>query len=100
MKHIDLITAKKHLNVDFNDDDWYISELIGMSEDLIEHEIGESLENLKKDGDIPKPLFHAILLLISHFYAVREPVIMGVSVNKIPYTLKFLINGFKNWTVS
>jgi len=49
---------------------------------------------------IPRGLYHAMLLMIGHFYQIREPVMIGVSVTKIPYAFEFLIAPYKNWTVS
>jgi hypothetical protein len=38
--------------------------------------------------------------MVGHFYMIREPVVIGVGVTKIPYTFETLIAPFKNWTVA
>ena len=48
---------------------------------------------------IPLGLKHAMLLMIGHFYLIREPVIIGVGAAKIPYGFDFLIAPWKHWTI-
>jgi len=50
-------------------------------------------------GVIPRPLYNAMLLMIGHFYMIREPVNFGVTANKIPYAFEFLIAPYKNYTI-
>ena len=50
-------------------------------------------------GVLPKVLKQAMLLMIAHFYANREPVIIGVGAAKMPYGYDFLVSPYKNWTV-
>ena len=49
---------------------------------------------------LPLGLRHAMLLMVAHFYLLREPVSVGVGVNEIPMTFKYLIHPYKNWTVA
>jgi hypothetical protein len=51
-------------------------------------------------GVLPLPLKQAMLLMIGHFYMVREPIIIGVNATKIPYAFQFLIAPFKNYTLA
>lgn len=51
-------------------------------------------------GTLPLALHHAMLLMVSHFYALREPVMVGVGVTEIPLGFKFLIHAYKNFTVA
>ena len=113
-KYIKLEDAKQHLRVDFYDDDAYIEGLISMVEMAVEIEIGDPAE-LKEDeegdpisglealedseGNIPERLKQSMLLMLGHFYLVREPVVIGVSAVKIPYGFDWLIAPFKNWTI-
>jgi hypothetical protein len=48
---------------------------------------------------IPERLRWAMLLMIGHFYMIRESVIVGVGITPIPYGFDFLISPFKNWTI-
>jgi hypothetical protein len=50
--------------------------------------------------ELPRMLKHAMLLMIAHFYAVREPVIIGTGATEIPFAYKMLIAPFKNWTIA
>jgi hypothetical protein len=105
--YITLPEAKAHLRVDYDDDDVYIFELIKMAEEVIAVEIEEDLADLESvdehgsgTGEIPYQLRLAILLVVGHFYNVREPVSVGVTATKIPMTVDYLIAPYKNWTVS
>jgi hypothetical protein len=51
------------------------------------------------DGNIPTRLRQAMLLMIGHFYMIRESTVIGVGVTKIPYGFDFLIAPYKNWTI-
>lgn len=98
MAYVTIEQAKDHLRVDFADDDFYINDLIMVSESAIENEIGSTLLSNEVGGVLPKPLYQAILLLIGHLYATREPVMVGVSVVKCPFTLEYLLYPYKTWT--
>lgn len=52
-----------------------------------------------ESGVLPKPLSQAMLLMIGQLYENREPVIAGVSVSKVPYTVEMLIAPYKTWVV-
>jgi len=56
------------------------------------HFIGHS--NLGAGGVIPRNITQAMLLLISHFYEMREPVAVGagIAVIEIPMTIEALLN--------
>ena len=100
MNYITLDEAKAHCRVDITDDDSYLTDLIAVCEQTIANEIGETtIDEVASGGVIPSPLKQAILLMIGHFYNMREPVITGTPV-KVPYTLEFLIAPYKNWTVA
>jgi len=51
-------------------------------------------------GALPLGLRHAMLLMVSHYYALREPVMVGVGVTEVPLGFKFLIHAYKNFTVA
>lgn len=101
MSYITLTEAKKQVAVDHTDDDTYIGMLIEMVEELVAGEIGETDLTLLVDtqGNIPKRLKHAMLLMVAHFYLVREPVIIGTITAKVPFGFEFLIHPFKNYAI-
>jgi hypothetical protein len=49
---------------------------------------------------LPLGLKQAMLLMIGHFYSIREPATVGVGVTKIPYGYEYLVAPFKNWTIA
>ncbi|HLO59828.1 MAG TPA: head-tail connector protein [Bacteroidales bacterium] len=91
--------VKKHLNVDFTDDDTYIASLQDLVEELVAIDIGQPLSELEVEDEIPKGLVHAMKIIIGHFYLVREPVSIGVNVVKIPFSYEYLIAPYKNYTI-
>ena len=95
--YVTLEQAKDHLRVDIEDDDLYIGDLIDVAESSVANEIGSTLASQESGGVLPKPLYQSILLLIGHLYETREPVMVGVSVVKCPYTLDVLLAPYKTW---
>ncbi len=99
--YITLETAKKHLLVDnaFTDDDAYITTLIQVSEDSVSKHLDIALDELEDEGgNLPPSVTHAILLMIGNLYQNREPVTFG-QVNKIPYTMEYLIGLNKHYSI-
>jgi len=113
--------VKDHLRIDFYDDDDYIQALIDMTEMAVEQEIGQSLSGLtwvlltgstltgysvttgiqaaNDSGTFPLRLKQGMLLLVGHFYQNREPAIIGVAINKIPWGFEWLVAPYRNWTI-
>lgn len=50
--------------------------------------------------DVVPELRQAMLLMMGHFYANRESVIIGVGATEIPLGFKYLIAPFKNYTIA
>lgn len=92
---IDLALAKAHLNVDYDYDDVYITGLIEVAEQVVAADVCEDLSTLNKVA-LPAPLRQAMLLLIGHYYASREPVAY-VNVSEVPLSYKHLIGLFRNY---
>ena len=100
MAYLDIFRVKDHLRVDFDDDDHYIYDLINMVEGIVSVEIGETLSDLEDgSGKLPPRLIQAMMLLIGHYYLIREPVVMGVAASKVPLGFEYLIAPYKNYTV-
>lgn len=100
MAYITLEEVKDHLRVDYNTDDTYITSLINLAESVVAVEIEDDLSTLEDESDnIPIGLKHAMLLMIGHFYAVREPILIGVNAVKVPFGFEFLIAPYKNWVI-
>lgn len=100
--YLDLMTVKKHLLVDdsFKDDDQYISRLIEVAENAVEVNLDIALYELEdRQGNLPSPIIHAMLLMIGTLYNNRESVIVGVTPAELPLGYNYLIGLYKNWGV-
>ena len=95
---VTLEEAKKHINVDFIDDDAYITQLINVAEVAVCNFIGITTEELNSTI-VPSPINHAMLLIVGNLYATREPVTV-TKIHEVPFTIRFLIEPYKNWVLS
>lgn len=89
--YISVEEIKKHLNIDYEEDDSYLQDLIEAAEDAVERFIQQPFKNLEdEENKIPASLRHAIRLMVGGFYANREPAAFAAA-HEIPYNLHFLI---------
>ena len=89
--HISIEDIKRHLNIDYEEDDQYLVDLIESAEAAIEKFIQQPLKDLEdSDGMIPADLRHAIRLMVGGFYANREPAAFAQS-SEVPFGLHFLL---------
>ena len=89
--YISIEDIKRHLNIDYEEDDQYLVDLIESAEAAIEKFIQQPLKDLEdEDGMIPADLRHAIRLMVGGFYANREPAAFAAS-SEIPFGLHFLL---------
>lgn len=96
--YIDAEDIKKHLNIDYDEDDGYLTQLVEAAESAIERFIQQPLEKLEdENGDIPSALKHAVRLMVGGFYANREPVAFATA-TEIPFGLMFLIMQYRKLT--
>ena len=65
----------------------------------VDYKAYTGIPTLDSDGTFPKVLKQAMLIMIAHFYMLREPVIVGVNINKVPWSYDSLIATYKNYTV-
>ena len=57
-----------------------------------------TVESSPLESDVlPLPIKQAILLMVGNLYEHREPVIAGVSVMKIPFSIEYLLAPYKDW---
>ena len=101
MVYLTLAQCKQHLLVDasFTGDDEYITGLAGVAEQAVEQHLDRPLAVLvDSSGNLPAPVTQAMLLMVGNLYANREPVAMA-SVNKIPYTLEYLIGLYQKHNI-
>lgn len=101
MAYITLTEAKKHCVVDedWTDDDAYITSLIDLVEVVVANHIHDTLADLEVESELPKPLIHAMKLMISNFYENREPVVVGTITALVPYSMEYLLEPYINRTI-
>ena len=93
MRYITLDLAKRHLNVEHDEDDAYIEHLIAVVEQAVENYIEQPLEGIMQGGFIPAGLKHGMLLLLGTLYSNRESVVFA-SVASLP-ALALLLQPYK-----
>ena len=98
--YLDLEKIKKHLNinVDYTDDDMYLTDLAEVAERVVETHIDNKLDTIasKNGGLLPAPILHAMLLFIGNMYANRESVAF-VGVNEIPLSYAYILDLYKTY---
>lgn len=92
--YVSVEEIKRHLNIDYEEDDLYLQDLIEAAEDAIERFIQQTLKDVEVDGKLPASLKHAVRLMVGGFYANREPAAFAAA-SEIPYNLHFLIIQFR-----
>ena len=69
---------KKHLNIDHDEDDAYITDLISVAEDAVETYINRPLVDfVDAEGNVKPAIRHACRLLVGTWYANRESVVFS-----------------------
>lgn len=93
--YVSVEDLKKHLNIDYEEDDGYLEQLSRAAENAVERFVQQPLKELEdEDGRIPESLMHAIRLLAGGFYANREPVAFAAA-SEIPFGLMFLLSQYR-----
>ena len=96
---VNLDILKKHLNIDadFKEDDEYITLLEGVAEDLVQKHIDKNLDTIiDEEGELPKPLLHAILLFVGNMYDNRESVSYATP-REVPQSLTYILNMYRDY---
>ena len=89
--YISIEDIKKHLNIDYEEDDGYLQDLVEAAEEAVERFVQQPLKDLEnEEGMTPASLKHAIRLMVGGFYANRESAAFA-SAHEIPYNLHFLM---------
>mgnify|MGYP002496455808 FL=1 len=96
-QYVTLEELKQHLNVDFDTDDTYITELIEPVQLAIEAYLNAPLEGFAKEGKIDRRIWHAIRILIANYYANRESVTFATP-QVIPVHVELLLQPLKRYT--
>lgn len=102
-RYATLEMAKRHLNIEdvFTDDDHYIEALIDVAEEKVAAELCmdvDGMASINKNGSLPSPLIHAILLTIGAYYTNREDI-TTVQTRPLEYGVKYLTQLYRNFTL-
>ena len=88
--YVELEDIKRHLNVDFNEDDNLITSMIEAAEASVENSIGAPLADIAIYGELPVALKHVIRIMTANFYEYREGMTYG-KIQTVPFTLRHLL---------
>lgn len=93
--YVSVEDLKKHLNVDFDDDDNYLESLSLTAQVSIEAKIQRPLtdEKCMLEDKLNPMLIHAIKIIAGTLYANRESVSFGQP-KSVPYTIDWLLSPF------
>lgn len=96
MRYLILEDLKKHLNVEHNEDDCYISQLGDVAEQALANQLCQPLEDVLVEGQLPSPLLQALRLHVGTLYNNRESVVGG-NVHELPMGYDYLITAYKQY---
>ena len=96
-EYVTLEELKQHLNVDFDNDDSYISGLIEPVQLIIESYLNAPLDTFVRDGKIDARIWHAVRILAANYYANREDITFATP-NVIPGHITLLLQPLKRYT--
>lgn len=94
---VDLADIKKHLNVDFDEDDNLILSMIEAAVASVEKSIGAPLSDFTAQNGLPADLKHVIRIMTAKLYEYREGNAHG-KVQEVPFTLAHLLAPYINLT--
>jgi hypothetical protein len=93
---------KNHLNIesDFLDDDILLQHYLNVGEQAALNYLNYWTGSTSGVTGTTRPVSidQAVLLLAAHFYVTRQPVAYGQAY-KIPYTIEYLLDSYKQFTV-
>ena len=84
---------KRHINVEFDEDDTLIESYIQAAEQAIENALNVPLATYVTDGKLAYPLVHAIRLQTAKLYEYREGTVHA-NASEVPFTFGFLITPY------
>ena len=96
--YVTLFEVKRHLNIETTctDDDPYLQDLIAVAHHAVNLYCNDGLSTYT-DQTVPTTVKQATLMLVGHFFLNRAIVAFSNNSAEIPYTLKFLLDPYKNF---
>lgn len=86
--------AKRHVRVTSDDDDAYITSLIGAAEG----HLASTGVDMEADP-LPAPVAHAVLLLVGHYFENRMAVVGDTPATVLPYGVNALVQPYREETL-
>lgn len=112
MLTLDTIKLHVRLELDFAADDSLLNTYAGAAKVLVENQTGRALYETEQDiplddegepiekGLVINDAIHAaMLLLIGHWYANRESVVVGLTASELPMAVKALISPYSHFNL-
>ena len=98
MAYVNVEDIRKFLNLPFCDDDLLLADLEESAEEILTGHLNvDTLEVYEDENqDIPQALKTAIKTIVANIYQNRESIAYGQPY-RVPYTLEFIIQPFKNY---
>ena len=94
MNWLTLEYIKAHCRIDGDDEDTLLTLYGDSAEDTVCNIIGRSYTDLVNEwGSVPKPLYHAALMLVEHSYTQRSPV-TPLNMASVPYTFETIVKPY------
>ena len=99
MAYVDVIDIRRYLNLPFEEDDLMLAELEETAEQVLAGHLDVKSMNVYEDenGDIPQALKTAIKTVVANLYQNRESISYAEPY-KVPYTLEWVLQPYKNYT--
>jgi hypothetical protein len=93
---LDIMLLKKQVRADdFYQDDAYLQHLLdAATETIVTYTNREKAELVDNDGNLPKMLQQATLMLAAHWYNQRESV-SAVAMHEVPDSVQTLVKPFR-----
>lgn len=95
MAIVELEDAKRHLRVDFYDDDMLIDRKIQSAQAHIESWLGYAIEDRFEEP--PADLHEAVLSLMAHLFENREASVVGVTITSAPLSVRDVISARRDY---
>lgn len=96
MRYLTLELCKRHLYVEYSEDDSYIEQCAESAEDAVEAHLQAPLETYEDaEGKLPAAIIRGMLLLVGSYYANREGYTSYDA--KVHASLEALLNRFVDY---
>lgn len=91
---IDLLLVKAHLRIDGDEEDLLITGYVDAAVEHVQQHCDRRIVEVPEGPEqmaLTKDVEQAILLLVGHWYANREEVVVGVSATQVPMGVQALL---------